>query len=151
MIPWKSGFANPRTQKYERRRQKVLTIRILVRWLLGWWLNLYGYLAGYGHCAYCKCTWNWVHGFSIPYSGNKSMFPVCDLCFRSLNSLEVIRHADALIEVWARSTNDDNGMPISDVRRNVAQAVRFLKDEISGPPFEAYWPQKVAQTIKPSG
>ena len=117
----------------------MLRLRIVVRWVFGWWRNLYGSLSGYGHCAHCKCTWNWVHTFSILYSEDHGMFPVCDLCFRGLDSLRVTQYAFKLVDAWTHRTEDCNGIPFSEVRRNVAQAVRFLKHEIDRPPFRAYW------------
>ena len=70
------------------------------------------------------------------------MFPLCDLCFQGLNSLEIIQYANALVNAWARGSDDCSGMSLDEVRRNVAQAVRFLKGEIDKPPFKAHWPQR---------
>ena len=119
----------------------MFTARIIFRWLFYWWRNLYGDIVGYGHCVHCRCTWNWVEDFGIPYNYHRAMFPLCDLCFRKLSTQKVISYAKNRVSVWSPDIHPEKEK--IEIHRNVVQAIKFIKKEISERPFEAlFWPDR---------
>ncbi|KKS65246.1 MAG: hypothetical protein UV35_C0046G0001 [candidate division WWE3 bacterium GW2011_GWB1_42_6] len=100
--------------------ERELQIRIALRWIFGWWLNLYGWLAGYSHCRQCKCTWNWTEHKVIYYNASSGMFPVCKMCFDHLPKQKIIRWARYLVEErWGKNW--------ADYEKKVIESVDILK------------------------
>lgn len=81
---------------------------------------------GYSQCGCCKRAWPLVKvHHSTEYRRGRSMFPLCEACWKELTPLQRMPYYMKLIDSWEASSDgkNHNGQEYNDIRKAIFIAV----------------------------
>lgn len=63
---------------------------------------------GLGTCLRCRWPWPFCNEHSTRYEERKGMFPLCETCWKDLETPEArLPYYVELVDMWRRQSNDD--------------------------------------------